>query len=420
MAFFTLFFYLCVLCMLVCRQQLEEMAEKLKFPSVRQFAAEILRRNSTQRLTWLRQYYTSLNHPDLSNTVTNNFPQPDSAHTSSSSSTSTKTATTKSHTRTPQKDFLKAQKNPKYTRKNPEPKTKPETPQNNVSVPQEKPRNPQNYVQKPQKNQKIPRKNILQPPSDVPSLESEGQEEIVYSTRGHKRTKRGSVSGAGAFRAAGGLGLDQASSSGLGSGEAAAFLNCTDRDTPSSPDLSHGRSTMLSKPTAQGREQEPKLSSRTSENPPAPSPPEKATPTSSHRSFLTDLIGDTSILNDLLKPKSRGAQQTLSSASDKMRFTTPCSSRIIFDTDSGSADLLDSLSSPKSNTRAAQQAPSKSSRKDFWDILNEGNEESINRLTDPAEVQRVCINTNFAAGSRSGEAESKSLWKTNEKFLWKK
>ncbi|XP_073322863.1 DNA excision repair protein ERCC-6-like 2 isoform X2 [Pagrus major] len=407
----------------ISRQQLEEMAEKFNFPSVHQFAVEILRRDSAQRLAWLRQYYSSLNHPDLANTVTNNFPQPDSAQTSSS--TSTKTAATKSEadTRALQKDVLKAKKRPKYAQK------KPETPQNNVSVPQKKPRNPQNDVQEPQKKQKIPRKNVHEPLSDVPRLDSEEQEERVCSARGHKRTKKGSVSSSGAFRAGGGLGSDQASSRGLGSGEAAAFLNRTDRDTPSSADLSHGRSTTLSKPTAQEREQEQKLSSKTSEpfqgqreKPHTPSPPEQAPSTSSRHSFLTDLIGDTSILDDLLKPKSRGAQHRGTPKTPPAASSVSVSkSRIILNSDSGSADLLDTLSSPKShNTLPTRQAATKRSRKDFWDILNEGNEESINRLTDPAEVKRVCISTKFAARSRSGEEESKNLWKTNEKFLWKK
>ncbi|XP_035514839.1 DNA excision repair protein ERCC-6-like 2 isoform X1 [Morone saxatilis] len=417
----------------ICRQQLEEMAEKLKFPSVHHFAEEILRRNSTQRLAWLRQYYTSLNHPDLANTVTNNFPQPDSTQTSSST-TSTKTAATKSHadTRTPQKDVPTAKKKPKYNQKNPEPKAKPETPQNNVCAPQKKPGNPQNDVREPQKKKKISQKNVLEPLSDVPSLESEEQEQTVCGARRHKRTKRGSVSSPGAFRDGGGLGLDQASSSGLGSGEAAAFLNRTDRDTPSSPDLSHGRSTTFPKPTAQGMEREQKLPPRTREtfqgqreNPQTPSPPEQATSTSSPHSFLTDLIGDTSILDDLLKPKRRGAQQrdtpktppALSSVSVSTCLATHSPSRITLNTDSASTNLIDAA---KSNTKTTHPAASKGSRKDFWDILNEGNEESINRLTDPAEVQRVCINTNFVARSRSGEEESKSLWKTNEKFLWKK
>lgn len=307
-------------------------------------------------------------------------------------------------------DVYKAQKNPKTYL---EVKSKPQTLQH-----------PKSCVQKPQKNQKMSRQNILQPPSH----ESEGQEEMVCGARGHNSTKRGSVSGAGAVRAAGGLGYDRASSSGLGSGEAAAFRDCADRDTPSSSDVTRGRSATLSKPAGQGLEQEPKLSSKTSENfqgrrenPQAPSPAEQAAPASSQQSFLTDLIGDTSILDDLLKPKSRSAQQTQSSASEKKKcLTKASSSRNMFNTDSGSAERLEFVASPKPNTPTAQQAPSKGRRKDFWDILNEGNEESINRLTDPAEVRKACVNTKFAAGGRSAEAEHRSLWKTNENFLWKK
>ncbi|XP_033947423.1 DNA excision repair protein ERCC-6-like 2 isoform X2 [Pseudochaenichthys georgianus] len=425
----------------ICRQQLEEMAEQLNFPSVHQFALEILRKNSTQRLAWLRQYYTSLNNPDLDKTVTNYFPESDSAQTSFSTTTSTTSTRTspksQTHTRTPQKDVPKAKRKPKYSQNNPEPKIMPETQQNNVSVQQNKSRRPQNDVPDPQtkhrnlqnnvlpplKKQNIPHKNALEPPSDVPSLESDEQEETVCSARGHKRTKMNSVSGSGAF---GGLGLDQASSSGLTSGEVAAFPTSTDRDVPSSQDLRHGRSTTLSKPTAKEGQ---KLSSRSSEtlqgqrtNPLTSSPPEQATSSSSHRSLLKDLIGDTSILDDLLKPKPKGVKQSpktapaLAHVSVGPCLTTPSPSKITLNTDSGA--VIDSLSSP--NKPPTHQVVSKGCRKDFWDILNEGNEESINRLTDPAEVQRVCINTRIAARGRSGKEERESLWKTNDKFLWKK
>ncbi|XP_059193877.1 DNA excision repair protein ERCC-6-like 2 isoform X2 [Centropristis striata] len=412
----------------ICRQQLEEMAEKFKFSSVHQFAEEILRGSSTQRLVWLQQYYTSLNHPDLAKTVTNSFPKLDSAQSSSSStatsSASTKTAAkSRTHARTPQKDVPKAKRKPKYAQMyEPEPNPKPVTPKNNVSLPQIKHRNPQNDVLSPQEKQK----NVLEPLSDVPSLESGEREETVCSARGHKRTKRGSVSSSGAVRAGGGLGLGQASSSGLGSGEAAAFMDCTDRDIPSSPYLSHGKSTTLSKPTAQGQERTSRTFQGQREYPQNPSPPEQATSTSSHHSLLTDLIGDTSILDDLFKPKPKGARQRgtpktppeLSSVSLSSPLTTPSPSRITPNADSGSGGPIDSLSSP--NKSPKHKVVSKSSRKDFWDILNDGNEESINRLTDPAEVQRVCSNTNFTARERSTEEESKSLWKTNDKFLWKK
>lgn len=427
------------------RQQFEEMAEQFKFSSVYQFAVAILRRNSAQRLAWLRQYYTSLNRPDLASTVTNNFPQPDSAQTSSSpaaaSSASTKTAATVSQaeTRTPQRDVSKTMKKPKYTQEKQEPHTKQNNasvtqkrsriPQNNVPESQTKPRKPQDDDPEPLKKQKFPQRNVLVLLSDVPSPVSEDEEESVCSARGHKRTKRDTVSSSADYRAGGGLGMDRASSSGLGAGEAAAFLNRTDRDSSSSPDLSHGRSTMVSKPTVQRKQQEQKLSSTTCqifqgqrENCQSLSS-ERAPSSSSNCSFLTDLLGDASILDDLLKPKSRGAQQRStsktppSSSSVSVSTRLPTSSRITLNTDSGS----DPLPSPASHTQTTHPAStpvqaSKHCHKDFWDILNEGNEESINRLTDPAEVQRVCI----SARDRSGEEQSRSLWKTNEKFLWKK
>lgn len=396
------------------RQQLEEMAAKFKFPSAHHFAVKILRSNPGQRVTWLRQYYTSLNHPGLSNTVTNDFPQPNITE-QSTSSTSSIIAAMESHTdtRTLQNHCQLAQRALKYTQRNP--KSKPGTPQNSITSSQKNPRKPQTGVQEPHKNKKVPRKNVLDAPSDVPSVQSEWQEEMVCSTREHRRTKRASVSGSGASRAGGGVGSDRASSSGLGSAEAAAFA---DRDGRSSADFSHDTSAMLSKPTAQERQQEPKSSTRTSknvqgqrENVQSSSTPEQSTPTSLQSSFLADLIGDTSILDDLLKPKSRSAQQTPPCPSIKTCPSTPFTPRRNFSSHSGSSP------SPKSDTK---QAPAKGNRKDFWDILTEGNEEHINRLTDPAEVRRVCIYTNFAAGSRSGDTESNSLWKTNERFLWKK
>ncbi|KAM7391442.1 hypothetical protein PAMP_022131 [Pampus punctatissimus] len=420
------------------RHQLEEMAAKLKFSSVRQFAAEVLRSTSTQRLVWLRLYYTSLNDPELVKTVTNNFPQPDSALTFSSSTAistpstkaSPQTATTKSHTetRTLQRVVSKPKRRSKYPQKYLEPQTKPGTLQDNVSLPQKKPKIQQPKPKKdglePQKELTNPQKKVLQALSDVPSPELEVQDEPVCSARGHR--KRGSVSSSGAFRAGGGLGIDWAGSSGLGPGEAAAFLIHRDRDNPSSPDLSHGSFTTLSKPTAHGTEQEQKSSSTTSEafqgkaeNAQSLSPLEQAPSTSSCRSVLTDLLGDTSILDDLLKPKLRSAQQSSSPKTPHMSSSVSASTCLALPTPSR-IGATDSVSSPSSHTPSTHQSASKGRRKDFWDILNEGNEESINRLTDLTEVRRVCINTNFASRTRSVEEESKSLWKTNEKFLWKK
>ncbi|XP_047448749.1 DNA excision repair protein ERCC-6-like 2 isoform X2 [Mugil cephalus] len=405
----------------ICRQQLEEMAEKFQFPSAREFAKEILRTNSTLRLAWLQQYYTSLNDPNLAAAVTNNFPQTVSAQTSSSvsaasSSLSTKTAAPKCHTntRTSQKEFPHAAKIPQNTPKNWQCRKRHETPQNIVSLTEKNARIPGNDVREPFKKKKVSQKNAVEPKSDVLNPESGDQEETDCSARGHKRTKRDSVSNSGAFRAGGGLGVHQASSSGLGSGEAAAFLNRTDRDTPSSSDLSHGKSTMVSKPTAQGLERELKSSSPMSEAMQEQSENLQAPSSSSTCSLLTDLIGDTSILDDLLKPKSRSVQRRSALKTTPAGAGSPSLlTGIAFDPDS---------SSPRQTTQQVKttELAMKGGRKDFWDILNEGNEESINRLTDPEEIQRVCINTNIAARSRSGQKDTASLWKTNEKFLWRK
>ncbi|XP_029961193.1 DNA excision repair protein ERCC-6-like 2 [Salarias fasciatus] len=375
------------------RQQLEEMAERFNFPSVCQFAREILSRNSNQRLEWLQEYYTSLNHPELANTVASCFPQPALTHASSSlarPSPPTKTVVTKCHrgSRTPQ-EAPKATKKAKHVQTNAELESKRDSLQKNVSQQKKSARISLNEFLEPAKRQKISQKDVREPFSDDPSPESEEQEETVFIARGRKRTKSGSVAGSGAHRADGGLGVDLASSSGLGSGEAAAFLNHTDRDTPSSSALSHGRSTRASKPAAPGRR----------EASPAPAD-------SNNRSFLTDLLGDTSILDDLLKPKSRSAQQ---SNQPKGNTTSPSGH-----TNPGSS------SHAHTHQVSAPGRASKSSHKDFWDILNEGNEESINKLTDLEEVQRVCINSSFAARKKDRVEEGKGLWKTNEKFIWKK
>lgn len=349
---------------LSCRQQLEEMAKKFGFPSARHFAAEILLKTSSQRVTWLREFYTSLNQSGLSSTVTDNFPLLQPAQTSSSDTTTA----TRFNARTP--------------------KTNPKAPHEALHEAKAS-SNPESCVRKHQKRQKISRQNILQ---------AGGQEEMVSGNRGHSSTKRGSVSTATALGTAGGLGHDPASFRSLGSAKAAApFLAGVKRDRLSS-DVTCGRSTAATKPAVPGSELKPNSSSRTGGN----TKGREGSPSPSRQSFLAELIGDTSILDDLLKPKSRSTQSARPSEEKHLPKSSPAE---------------ESVASPKPN---AQKAPTKARCKDFWDILNEGNEESINRLTDPTEVQKACVNTNFAAGGRSAEGERKSLWKTNENFLWKK
>uniref|UniRef100_A0A3B4AUW0 Uncharacterized protein n=1 Tax=Periophthalmus magnuspinnatus TaxID=409849 RepID=A0A3B4AUW0_9GOBI len=118
----------------------------------------------------------------------------------------------------------------------------------------------------------------------------------------------------------------------------------------------------MDKPTISPNSQDPKTNCESSAS-------------TNDKSFLIDLIGDTSILDDLFKPKKN---------------------------------------LPK--TGSSSKIPLKKTSKDLWDILQEGNEASLNRLTDPGEVQRVCI----TARQHYKQEESESLWKTNERFIWKK
>lgn len=106
-------------------------------------------------------------------------------------------------------------------------------------------------------------------------------------------------------------------------------------------------------------------------------------PSRSSSDSIADLIGDTSILSDLFKSKKKPVDR------------------------------------PKEAT-ATFTEKAKSRGKDFWDILNEGNEESINKLTDLSEVEKICNTASVPARSKSiDKSESSQLWKKNEKFLWK-
>ncbi|KAM4802966.1 DNA excision repair protein ERCC-6-like 2 isoform X1 [Urocitellus parryii] len=57
--------------------------------------------------------------------------------------------------------------------------------------------------------------------------------------------------------------------------------------------------------------------------------------------------------------------------------------------------------------------------KDFWDILNEQNEDSLSKLTDVAVIETLCAKAPLAVHCKRKEGRETSLWKPNEKFLWK-
>ncbi|XP_054444072.1 DNA excision repair protein ERCC-6-like 2 [Pteronotus mesoamericanus] len=99
---------------------------------------------------------------------------------------------------------------------------------------------------------------------------------------------------------------------------------------------------------------------------------------------VVGLLGDTSILDDLFKSHGNSPTQL-----PKKILSRPM--------------------------EKARQRP-----KDFWDILNEQNDDSLSKLTDLAVIETLCEKVPLAASSKRKEEPETSLWKSNENFLWKK
>uniref|UniRef100_A0A8C8H8P0 Excision repair cross-complementation group 6-like 2 n=1 Tax=Oncorhynchus tshawytscha TaxID=74940 RepID=A0A8C8H8P0_ONCTS len=279
------------------RQQLEEMACVFGSVSLRQFAEEVLRSTSAQRLAQLRQYYTDQG-PEVASTIRENFAEPHTAQ-------------------------------PKVNRTTPSSSTTKHRPNSKRN---------QRVALEPQAEPRTRHRSVPEPQRDVPSSE----EQMVRNARGGNKK----IGNSGMSRAAQccSSDLDNSRSSPLGPGAARA------QPVSSSSSSSEvvGRQRYRAQPS---------------------SPP-------SQQVLLTELLGDTSILDDLLRPRSKASSE-----------------------------------------------PQRNSHRDFWDILEEGNEERINKLTDPSEVERVCESASVRARGGTGGGEEKgntSLWKRNDKFLWKK
>ncbi|XP_062369149.1 DNA excision repair protein ERCC-6-like 2 [Cinclus cinclus] len=69
---------------------------------------------------------------------------------------------------------------------------------------------------------------------------------------------------------------------------------------------------------------------------------------------------------------------------------------------------------------SGQAEKSKGRPKDFWDMLNEQNEESLRKLTDLAVIEKLCERAPHSTVTEEREVHESSLWKRNETFLWKK
>ncbi|KAM4049432.1 DNA excision repair protein ERCC-6-like 2 [Anomaloglossus baeobatrachus] len=97
----------------------------------------------------------------------------------------------------------------------------------------------------------------------------------------------------------------------------------------------------------------------------------------------------------------------------------------------GDTSILDDLFNSQSNYRLGLGVPPTPSlcepaatiprqrSKDFWDILCEENDESINRLTDMSVIKKVCESSILPSVPKKDSCND-SLWVKNEKFLWKK
>nr|XP_046202834.1 DNA excision repair protein ERCC-6-like 2 [Oncorhynchus gorbuscha] len=388
------------------RQQLEEMACVFGSGSLRQFAEEVLRSTSAQRLAQLRQYYTDQG-PEVASTIRENFAEPHTAQ-------------------------------PKVNRITPSSSTTKHRPNSKRN---------QRVALEPQAEPRTRHRSVPEPQRDVPSSE----EQMVRNARGGK--KKSGNSGMSRAAQCSSSDLDNSRSSPLGPG--AYRAQPVSSSSSSSSALSHpqakptaspqrGRSSMLSSP----RKSEVVGRQRYRAQP--SSPP-------SQQVLLTELLGDTSILDDLLRPRSKASSEP------QRAFPKTPTSQAVFTPTSHSATpaschpttppkppstphprpLTKSVPGPSSTTTTTPPSRSnttplthpitplfspalersKNSHRDFWDILEEGNEERINKLTDPSEVERVCESASVRARGGTGGGEEKgntSLWKRNDKFLWKK
>ncbi|NXC18557.1 ER6L2 protein, partial [Corythaeola cristata] len=110
---------------------------------------------------------------------------------------------------------------------------------------------------------------------------------------------------------------------------------------------------------------------------------ERKVQTCKKKSFV-DLLGDTSILSDLFRNDGDGPTES------PRRF-------------------------PSGQVEKSKERP-----KDFWDMLNEQNDESLRKLTDIAVIEKLCERAPHPPVTEEREVCESSLWKKNENFLWKK
>ncbi|CAH2294299.1 DNA excision repair ERCC-6-like 2 isoform X1 [Pelobates cultripes] len=94
----------------------------------------------------------------------------------------------------------------------------------------------------------------------------------------------------------------------------------------------------------------------------------------------------------------------------------------------GDTSILDDLFASQTNrqvegpVRPLCEQPATKAKcrpKDFWDILSEQNDESLNKLTDLSVIEKACERTVLPRTSKKDNWDD-TQWVKNEKFLWRK
>ncbi|XP_073675019.1 DNA excision repair protein ERCC-6-like 2 [Garra rufa] len=298
----------------MCRQQVEDMAQFFGFDSVREFAEDILKNSSEQRLSRLQTFY-SQNSPQLKNIIKNTFSKPNIE---------------------------------------PEP--------------------PSTAKQRPTSKRTYPN-STFKPQVAIPTpVVEDGSKSFKKKRMGETETSKFHL------HSRTDLANNKMKMSSTDKFSSSSTSGHVPQTSSTSALVEESKTNITTSSQTFKDKENPSRSSHVSTDDCVAS---CSTQTSSS-SQITDLLGDTSILDDLFKSK----RKTVDQPRDKK--TSTCTER------------------------------AKSRGKDFWDILNEGNEESINKLTDLTEVEKICNSASVSAKSRSNEkTESSQLWKKNEKFLWK-
>ncbi|KAL2079540.1 hypothetical protein ACEWY4_025284 [Coilia grayii] len=332
------------------------MADFFGAASVQAFANEILKCSSEQRQRMLKQYYSQQN-PDLTDVLTQVFPEPPSAavkpvtvaapsSSSSSSSSSTSAAL---------KPLIVACPSSSSTTSHP--------PTSSSSSKPVKKKAALKFAQ----TEHAPKRRICSASEDTE--ESSGGKKCKMLCPKTSSTNSGQT---------------QASSSAV-SGESKIEILTRSSQSPNVEpnDRLHPKPETRSA-SATSTEGNHKVT----EVPQGPSTDDQSKNPHSSNSLITDLLGDTSILDQLFKPKRK-------------------------------AECADRSPSASSSLAPHTDRKAKGRSKDLWDILSEGNEESINKLTDLTQIEKIC-SASTSPVKRDSQSTESPLWRKNEKFLWKK